>query len=362
MACFGFTRWRGVLNQGNCHSTLSFVRAGIYIYTMNRIDRLSAMLIHLQSKRIVKAEEMADRFEISLRTVYRDVRALMEAGVPIGSEAGKGYFIVDGFHLPPVMFSQDEASALLLAGKLVEKMTDRSVRAAFESALVKIKSVLKDPEKDRLEYLHAHIEVWRREHESQPDFPNRFLTDIQQSVVKKEILEMDYQASYRDDCTSRMVEPIGLFYYGSAWHLIAWCHLRNDYRDFRADRIKELHHTGKPFANQNLLSLQEYLNTITRHHDDMQKVAVLFDKEAARYVGEQKYMHGFVTEEETGDKVRITFLTRYLHGLARWLLGYGRYAIIEHPQGLRDIMTSMIEELHAHYMVQSESGSESGGF
>ncbi|HZB12127.1 MAG TPA: HTH domain-containing protein, partial [Chryseolinea sp.] len=106
---------------------------------MNRIDRLTAILIQMQTKRVVKAEEIADRFEISLRTVYRDVKALMEAGVPIGSEAGKGYFIVDGYHLPPVMFTQEEGSAMLFAGKLVEKMTDKSIRKEFESALLKIK-------------------------------------------------------------------------------------------------------------------------------------------------------------------------------------------------------------------------------
>ena len=109
---------------------------------MNRLDRLTSILIQLQTKRVVKAEEIARRFEISLRTVYRDVKSLMEAGVPIGSEAGKGYFIVDGFHLPPVMLTQDEASAMLLAGKLVDKMADKSVRLAFDSSLYKIKSVL----------------------------------------------------------------------------------------------------------------------------------------------------------------------------------------------------------------------------
>src|SRR5688572_22198956 len=98
---------------------------------MNRIDRLTAILVQLQTKRVVKAEEIADRFEISLRTVYRDVKALMEAGVPIGSEAGKGYFIVDGYHLPPVMFTENEASAMLVGGKLVEKMTDKSIRKEF---------------------------------------------------------------------------------------------------------------------------------------------------------------------------------------------------------------------------------------
>src|SRR6186713_3638860 len=118
---------------------------------MNRIDRLTAILIHLQTKRVVKAEEIADRFGMSLRTVYRDVKALMEAGVPVGSEAGKGYFIVDGYHLPPVMFTQDEASAMLLAGKLVDKMADKSVRNAFESSLQKIKSVLNEAERDHME-------------------------------------------------------------------------------------------------------------------------------------------------------------------------------------------------------------------
>src|SRR6187431_3359578 len=127
---------------------------------MNRIDRLTAILIHLQTKRIVKAEEISDRFEISLRTVYRDVKALMEAGVPIGSELGKGYFIVDGFHLPPVMFTQDEASAMLMAAKLVEKMTDKSVQKTFDAALMKIKAVLHDREKDHLENLQSYIKVY----------------------------------------------------------------------------------------------------------------------------------------------------------------------------------------------------------
>ena len=129
----------------------------------------------MQTKRVVKAEEIADRFEISLRTVYRDVKALMEAGVPIGSEAGKGYFIVDGYHLPPVMFTQEEGSAMLFAGKLVEKMTDKSIRKEFESALLKIKAVLNESEKDHLENLHAHIEVMRAPQAENP-FPNHFLT------------------------------------------------------------------------------------------------------------------------------------------------------------------------------------------
>ncbi len=161
---------------------------------MNRIDRLTAILIQMQTKRIIKAEEIADRFEISLRTVYRDVKALMEAGVPIGSEAGKGYFIVDVYHLPPVMFTQEEGSAMLFAGKLVEKMTDNSIRKEFDSALLKIKAVLNEAEKDHLENLHAHVEVKNMPHD-QPPFPNDFLTTIQKAAVNKDVLKMEYASN-----------------------------------------------------------------------------------------------------------------------------------------------------------------------
>ena len=98
---------------------------------MNRIDRVSAILIHLQTKKFVTAEEIANRFEISKRTIYRDLKALEEAGVPLGAEPGKGYYLVDGYHLPPVMFTHEEASAMLTAEKMVEKLTDRSVSENF---------------------------------------------------------------------------------------------------------------------------------------------------------------------------------------------------------------------------------------
>src|SRR6185312_1588975 len=115
---------------------------------MNRIDRLHAILTHLQSKKRVTAQEMADRFNISLRTVYHDVKALDEFGVPVIGEAGSGYTIMEGYRLPPVMFTQEEACALLLGGKLVERFTDGSVKQHFQSALFKNKAVLRSPDKE----------------------------------------------------------------------------------------------------------------------------------------------------------------------------------------------------------------------
>ncbi len=313
---------------------------------MNRIDRLTAILIQLQSKKIVKAEEIADRFEISLRTVYRDVKALMEAGVPIGSEAGTGYFIVDGYHLPPVMFNQEEASAMMMAGKLVEKMTDESVRKAFESALLKIKSVLNDSEKDHLEMLQSYVSVAVRMPGSEAaQFPNNFLTEIQKALVNKEVVEIEYQST-NDEYSRREIEPIGIQYYSSNWHLIGWCRLREGYRDFRADRIKTLSNNGKKFDSRNLVSLQEYLQSLMQSHESLEKAVITVEKSVFKH---RKLFYGFASEEDLGDRVRFTFLMDNVNWLAKWLLSFGTAVEIEQPEKLREAMAGVVEELYNHY-------------
>lgn len=317
---------------------------------MNRIDRLTAILIQLQTKRVVKAEEIASRFEISLRTVYRDVRALMEAGVPVGSEAGKGYFIVDGYHLPPVMFTRNEASALVLAGKMVEKMTDKSVRQEFESALSKIQAVMQDTEKEHLEALQSHIEVWQPLRNAQ-GFPDDYLTTIQKAAVEKDILKLQYFSSYSNELNHREVEPIGLYYYGDAWHLIAWCRLRNSYRDFRIDRIKELMLSNEKFDARNLFTLKEYISTVLRANREMHSVSILFERNAARFIGKTRYNYGFVSEEDLGEKIRMTFLTCYIKGLCHWLLMFGNRVEIESPDLVKQQVAELVEELAEHYKV-----------
>ena len=315
---------------------------------MNRIDRLTAILIHLQTKRIVKAEEISDRFEISIRTVYRDVKALMEAGVPIGSEAGKGYFIVDGYHLPPVMFNQEEASALLTAGKLVEKMTDDSIRKAYESALLKIKSVLNTSEKDHLENLQSSIAVYRTP-DHQPDFPNQFMAEIQKAISKRNVLALSYHSAGKGEHTKRSVEPIGVVYYSGMWHLIAWCRLRNGYRDFRIDMIETLHTNGENFDHRNHYTLQEYFNSLTKEHGEMTKTVVVFESTSARYAKYSRYYYGHVSEEDHGDRCRMTFLVANLRSFCRWLMMYGKGVEIESPAALKETMEELIEELTSHH-------------
>jgi predicted DNA-binding transcriptional regulator YafY len=316
---------------------------------MNRIDRLTAILIQLQTKRIVKAEEIAHRFEISLRTVYRDVKALMEAGVPIGSEAGTGYFIVDGYHLPPVMFTQDEASAMMMAGKLVERMTDQSVRTAFENALMKVKSVLNEVQKDHLESLQAHIEVLKP-HMQLPAQAGNHLSELQKAIADKRVVEFQY-INNQSEQTLREVEPIGLFYYSAAWHLIAWCRLRNGFRDFRTDRIANLKTANAVFSPRSISTLQEYLNSLQESNIEMKSAILNFNVEAAQYVNNSRHYFGFVSEQKKQDHVEMRFLTADLNMMARWILSYGNEVEIESPDELKEQVIRLVEELHEHYKV-----------
>src|SRR5690625_2206261 len=121
--------------------------------TLKRFDRLVAILIQLQSKKIVKSQELVERFDVSLRTIYRDIKTLEKAGVPLYGEAGVGYSLVNGYRLPPVMFTQREANSFMAAEKLMQQLTDKEIRTHFQSAMYKIKSVLRGAEKDRVEAL-----------------------------------------------------------------------------------------------------------------------------------------------------------------------------------------------------------------
>jgi predicted DNA-binding transcriptional regulator YafY len=203
---------------------------------MNRIDRLNAILIHIQGKPKVRLEELEDRFDVSRRTIFRDIRSLLEAGVPIGGDAGEGYFIVDGYHLPPVVFNKEEASALLLGEKFIEINADQQTIDLFREAMYKVKAVLRYSDKEFLEMLEQKISI--RPHSHEEHLPNAHLMEIQQAIATNHVLRIEYHANYSDAITKREVEPLGMVFYSNRWHLIAHCRLRDDLRDFRADRIR----------------------------------------------------------------------------------------------------------------------------
>lgn len=222
---------------------------------MNRIDRLFAILITLQSKKYVTADYIAGKFGLSVRTVYRDIKALCETGTPVSFEQGKGYFIVQGYFLPPVSFTNEEANALLLMEAITNRFADKSIQKHYATALNKVKAVLKGSQKDKLEQLGENITVYSpcgREN----DFA--YLAEIQNAVTAKTIMDIEYQNN-AGEVSKREVEAIGLIFYSLNWHLIAWCWVRNEYRDFRVSRILRLRNTGNAFRKTDHIDLQKYM-------------------------------------------------------------------------------------------------------
>lgn len=316
---------------------------------MNRIDRLHAILTHLQSKKRVTAQEIADRFNISLRTVYRDVKALDESGVPVIGEAGSGYSIMEGYRLPPVMFSQQEANALLLGGKLAEKLTDGSIRQHFEAALFKIKAVLRTTDKENLDNLNNHIEVLRFRGPLDENADSH-LTALQQSIAEKRVLFIRYQSGGKEELSERMVEPIGLWYYSMYWHLIGWCRLRKGYRDFRVSRIQRLQLKDEKFDSSAHPTLHGYIESMKKDKSELNEVVVTMQNEFIRYVRESRYYYGFVKDEAIeGNYTRMYFMTEHMEYFARWLLTFTTAVNVESPQSLKESMASFSKQLHQHY-------------
>jgi predicted DNA-binding transcriptional regulator YafY len=310
---------------------------------MNRIDRLSAILIQLQSRRLVKAQQIADKFSISLRTVYRDVHALQEAGVPIIGEAGTGYSLMEGYKLPPIMFNADEASALLTAAKLMQSKTDASSMRYYTSALDKIKAVLRLAEKDHIEEIDEHIAVITHPAIKYQIPDDLHLQPILKAIAGNFVIDIKYAAIENNEITQRKVEPVGIYNSGSHWYLIAFCRLRNDYRNFRTDRIEKLICTDETIAKKHP-PLQAFINQ-TSAKREVKKVVIEVEKEILKYFGDQKYYNGFVKEESAGDYVRMTFLSGSLQGFARWFMLFGDRAKIIEPVELNDIVTSIAENI-----------------
>jgi predicted DNA-binding transcriptional regulator YafY len=313
---------------------------------MNRIDRISAILIQLQSRRVVKAQEIADRFEISLRTVYRDMKTLEEAGIPIIGEAGVGYSIMDGYRLPPVMFTKQEATAFLTAEKFVEKLTDTSTANHYRSAMFKVRAVLKSQEKDMLESMDGNIEVFKGHH-NMPMADNDHIQTILNSIAGKKVLTIEYFAHHSQEITRREIEPVGIFFLETFWHLIAYCRLRDDYRDFRIDRIRQLQFGDKKFENQHP-TLKTYIAQTAREKH-LETVIIRVEQAVYPMLSQQKYYSGFFSEHEVDGMVEMTFLSSSVEMFARWLVMFGDSAEIIAPDILRervfDIASSVLKKL-----------------
>jgi predicted DNA-binding transcriptional regulator YafY len=220
---------------------------------IKRISRLTAILTQLQTKKGLTVASLSKKFEVSTRTIYRDIKALEKAGVPILTE-GKGYFLMEGYRMSPIMLTENQANALILAEQLVLRNKDASFVKDYSEAIDKIKSMLNYSIKDKANLLAnrtKYNQVLNQERSSNN------LSNLQNALTNYNIVKIEY-IDKEGITTNRSIEPFALLS-TEDWYLIAWCRLRKEFRFFRLDRIEKMEIQTENFEPHNM-TLQEYFD------------------------------------------------------------------------------------------------------
>ncbi|MCB0062444.1 MAG: YafY family transcriptional regulator [Caldilineaceae bacterium] len=302
---------------------------------MNRIDRLFATLLLLQKTDIVRAEDLAAHFEISKRTVYRDVAALSEMGVPVISLPGEGYGLMSGYFLPPLLFTADEAAALVLGAQWLAQQATGRLPAATADAVAKLTHVLPKSTKQEVEQLMSILRFYVT---SAPfDLHDPLLAQLQSVIRDQRPVQIVYHSLSGDERTERIIEPHLLIFGNGAWYVEAYCRLRKDRRSFRLSRIE----CCTPVAQSFTEPLPD------RQRSEKITVVVRFTQESARWVRERQH-YAFVQERTSsgqngGQCVEMVYAVDALYEIQSWILGWGAQAEVVEPLTLRQ---AIFEEAH----------------
>lgn len=306
---------------------------------MNRTERLLATILLLESAGRLRATDIAGRLEVSTRTVYRDLHALSEMGVPLVALPGQGYELMDGYFLPPLKLSPEEASALLLAGRILEGQAGGPTARAVASALVKLEAAFDDEARARSAALQRVFD-FAGLGSPRIDLDEPRLVSLQAAILACRLVRLRYHGFYRDRPTRRDVEPQRLAHYDGAWHLIAYCRLRHEERDFRLDRIDHL----------------EVLDEVFSPRPPGQRrgpprgtlVRVRFAPEAARWVRERQHF-SFLGEEADPEGVVMTYRAWRPKQILGWLLSWGAAAEVIAPASYRRLLAEEARRVADRY-------------
>jgi predicted DNA-binding transcriptional regulator YafY len=225
---------------------------------MRRADRLFQVIQLLRGGRLVTAQKLAEKLEVSERTVYRDIADLQSSGVRVDGEAGVGYVLRKGFELPPLMFNRSEIEAVVLGMRMVEAWGSETLAQAARQAMIKIEAVLPEDVRDRIALTHLYSPGGR----ATPELRRR-LDTLRDSIRDRSVAVVDYRRE-DGDLSRRRIRPLGLFFWGGVWTVVAWCELRVDFRSFRVDRMDSLETLEELFPDEPDKSLAAFLARVTR--------------------------------------------------------------------------------------------------
>ena len=309
---------------------------------LKKLDRVTAILTQLQSKPVVRAQDLAEKFDVSIRTIYRDVKTLENAGIPIVGEAGNGYSLMDGYKLPPIMFTKEEVLSFITAEKLMQKFSHQSLGSHYQAAMEKVRSVLRNSDKNLIQNIEKQIDVFSF-HTDSGDSLKNVIPIILESIADKTQLNIRYQ-TVDGRVDNRTIETVGMFFEFNFWYIMAFCTLRKDFRQFRIDRILEISKTLNPF-------LQEYgqVNDYRKKSNGNKvRAKLLVDKKIMSHLVNSKRYYGLTEEVETEQGVELTFETEWISdGFPRWLITFADYATVLEPESLRirlsELLVKMVE-------------------
>jgi predicted DNA-binding transcriptional regulator YafY len=297
---------------------------------MKQMDRRLLILMRLREETPVRANDLAETCECSVRTVYRDIDALCEAGVPIAAMPGEGYRLVPGYHLPPIAFTPGEAIQLLLGADLTYGLGTPEQREASRAASAKVEAVLTPDTRSEVERMRKRIRVsnWMRTE------PSPWMPLLQQAVTNDQVVHLRYHSFSPDQVTERKVEPYQLVFYSDDWHLVAYCRLREGMRDFRASRIRDAILLPEHFER----TLE---NDLHADHDveahRLQEVRVFIEAAAVPWAREN-LPFGFVREEQVEGGSVFHIESWDVRRLMPWLLSRGAAArVLSPPHVISDV-------------------------
>lgn len=283
---------------------------------------------------------MAERFGVSQRTIYRDMRTLSEAGVPICGNSGVGYSLVEGYRLPSLMFTKEEAIAFLTAEKIIEQLTDSQNSNYFRQGMDKVRAALRAVDKKYLHDMDNTIAVYKSRNAGE-SLPN-LMQVILSSINDKLIVEIDY-TNADDNTSKRALEAVGITYSHPRWYLSAWCHLREEYRMFRLDRISNIKTTGNEHTK-----IHPPLESLLGCDDPqcLTEVILHTSKEVARHYADRCYFMGLTREQELADgRIEQIYMAYSLESLARWVLANADTTTVVKPTAVKDIIKQIIQTL-----------------
>lgn len=318
---------------------------------MNRIDRLLAIVLQLQAKHRQRAEDLAATFEVSKRTIYRDMLALAESGVPLISEPGKGYSLVEGYFLPPLSFSTDEALMLLIGSDFAAQNFDAQYHSAALTANRKISAVLPAKLQADVADLQRSIRFITPTKHGAPEFL-RTLQQVRRAIIQRQTVRFSYQARFNTDSPSvRDADPYALVHVAEVWYMVAYCHVRHDIRNFRLNRIVQLRVLDQTFVRPTNFEIKDGDPT-----DRMLMIQALFDAETARWVQESPSYYQTAAEDR-GDGWLVTLHVRHEDEILQWLLGWGAHVQVLAPDSLRTRIAQQAQatlSLYAEKVVENE--------